>query len=185
MWIERNDDIRTAILIQVEEDSRRISPTSKLDDDEVLALGFPPLRDLNTSMVGKLGIFLEIWKRDETTGDAKRWGPWMFFVPNDGLTVLDLKLSDFYPLDAANGGDTMFPLTFDDLGLDLGAARMELAVAGCLHDSVQPTPSLIAQEKIRSGSLPQHPPIPTVLAVVQDNPIFYLLYVDATSNIYS
>lgn len=54
-----------------------------------------------------------------------------FFVPDDGLTVLDLKLSDFYPLDAASGGDTRFPLNFDELSRDLGAAPRELAVARC------------------------------------------------------
>lgn len=97
MCIEGNDDIRTAILIKAEEDPRYIFLTSKLDDDEALALGLPPLRDLNTSLVlledrvdafgpfwlndlvlvGKMSIFLEIWKRVDTTGDAKRWGPRM------------------------------------------------------------------------------------------------------------
>lgn len=93
----RNDHISTAILIKVEEDPRYISPTSKLDNDEILALRFPHRRDLNISMVlpedpnnsfgllrlnnlvwvGKTSIFLEIWKRDETTGDAKRQEPRM------------------------------------------------------------------------------------------------------------
>ena len=40
-------------------------------------------------------------------------------------------MSDFYPLDATNGGNTRFPLTFDQLRLHLGMAREELAVERC------------------------------------------------------
>ena len=40
-------------------------------------------------------------------------------------------LSDFYPLDAADGGNTRFLLTFDRLRLHLGTAREELAVERC------------------------------------------------------
>ena len=40
-------------------------------------------------------------------------------------------MSDFYPLDATDGGNTRFPLTFDQLGFDLEAAREELAVERC------------------------------------------------------
>lgn len=97
MWIEGNHDIRTAILIKVEEDPRYLSPTSKLDDDQIVALDFPYYRDLNPSMVvledphdtfgplqlngliwvGKTSVFLEVWKRDETTGGAKQHEPRM------------------------------------------------------------------------------------------------------------
>ena len=40
-------------------------------------------------------------------------------------------MSDFYPLDATDGGNTRFLLTFDQLGFDLEAAREELAVERC------------------------------------------------------
>ena len=97
LWIEGNHDVRTAILVKVEEDPRYLSPISKLDDDQIVALGFPHHRDLdpcmvvledpndsfgplqlnNLTWVGKMSTFLEIWKRDETTGDAKQQGPRM------------------------------------------------------------------------------------------------------------
>ena len=38
LWIEGNQDIRTVILIKVEENPQYRSPTSRLDDDEVEAL---------------------------------------------------------------------------------------------------------------------------------------------------
>ena len=94
LWIEGNRDIRTVILIKVEENPRYYSPTSKLEDDEVKDLGFPDPTDLDTSMVilkdpndsfgplqinnlvwvGKMGAFLEIWKRDTVNGEAKQQG---------------------------------------------------------------------------------------------------------------
>ena len=94
LWIEGNRDIRTVILIKVEENPRYHSPTSKLEDDEVRNLGFPDPKDLNTSMVfstdpsdsfgslqinnlvwvNKMGVFLEIWKRDAVNGEAKQQG---------------------------------------------------------------------------------------------------------------
>ena len=94
LWIEGNRDMRTVILIKVEENPRYYSPTSKLEDDEVKDLGFPDPRDLDTSMVilkdpnnsfgplqinnlvwvGKMGVFLEIWKRDTANGEAKQQG---------------------------------------------------------------------------------------------------------------
>ncbi len=97
LWIEGNHDIRTAILINVEEDPRYLSSINKLEDDQIMALGSPHHRDLDPSMVvfedpndsfgplqlndltwvGKMSIFLEIWKRDETAGDAKQQGPRM------------------------------------------------------------------------------------------------------------
>lgn len=40
-------------------------------------------------------------------------------------------MSDFYPLDAMDGGNTKFPLTFDGLRLRLETARAELAVERC------------------------------------------------------
>ena len=93
LWIEGNTDVRTVILIKVEENPRYYSPTSKLEDDEVKDLGFPDPRDLKTSMVvkdpndsfgplqinnlvwvGKIGVFLEIWKKDTMNGKAKQQG---------------------------------------------------------------------------------------------------------------
>ncbi|KAL9130694.1 MAG: hypothetical protein Q9217_001173 [Psora testacea] len=148
LWIEGNRDIRTVILIKVEENPRYSSPISKLEDDKVKDLGFPNPRDLKTSLVvprdpndsfgplqinnlvlvGKMGVFLEIWKRDTVTGEAKQQGTRSYFVPDNATSELDLKLSDFYPLDATDGGDTRFPLTFDRLRLHLETARKELAV---------------------------------------------------------
>ena len=54
-----------------------------------------------------------------------------YIVPDNAASELDLKLSDFYPLDATNGGNTRFPLTFDQLRLDLKISRKELAVERC------------------------------------------------------
>lgn len=51
LWIEGNHDIRTAILIKVEEDPGYLSLTSKLEDDQIMRLGFPHHRDLDPSMV--------------------------------------------------------------------------------------------------------------------------------------
>lgn len=53
-----------------------------------------------------------------------------FQIPNT-TTELDLKLSDFYPLDITNGGNIRFPLTFDRLRLRFQTARKELAVERC------------------------------------------------------
>ena len=94
LWTEGNTDIRTVILIKVEENPRYHSPTSKLEDDEVENLGFPDPKDLDTSIVipkdpndsfgplqinnlvwvNKMGVFLEIWKRDALNGEAKQQG---------------------------------------------------------------------------------------------------------------
>ena len=94
LWLEGNRDMRTVILIKVEENPRYYSPTGKLEDDEVEDLGFPDPRDLGTSIVtlkdpndsfgplqinnlvwvGKMGVFLEIWKRDTVNGEAKQQG---------------------------------------------------------------------------------------------------------------
>ena len=94
MWIEGNRDIRTVILIKVDENPPYRSPTSKLEDDEVEDLGFPNPKDLRTSLVipkdlndsfgplqinnlvwvNKMGVFLEIWKRDAVNGEAKQQG---------------------------------------------------------------------------------------------------------------
>ena len=54
-----------------------------------------------------------------------------YFVPDKAVPELDLKLSDFYPLDATDGGNIRFPLTFDRLRLHLEKARKELAVERC------------------------------------------------------
>lgn len=97
LWIEGNKDIRTAILIKIDEDPLYRSPTSKMDDDQILQLGFPPFTDLKPSMVvyenpddsfgplqlnnlpwvNKMSIFVEIWKKDETNNAAKQHGPRM------------------------------------------------------------------------------------------------------------
>ena len=94
LWIEGNKDIRTVILIKVEENPRYYSPTSKLEDNEVEDLGFPDPTDLDTSLVipkdpndsfgplqinnlgwvNKMSVFLEIWKRDAVSGEAKQQG---------------------------------------------------------------------------------------------------------------
>ena len=94
LWIEGNRDIRTVILIKVEENPPYSSPARKLEDDEVKDLGFPDHKDLRTSMVslkdpnnsfgplqinnlvwvGEMGVFLEIWKRDTVNGEAKQQG---------------------------------------------------------------------------------------------------------------
>ena len=93
LWIEGNRDMRTVILIKVEEDPRYYSPTSKMEDAKVKDLGFPDPSNLKISMVikdpndsfgplqinnlvwvGKMVVFLEIWKKDTTNGKAKQQG---------------------------------------------------------------------------------------------------------------
>ena len=94
LWIEGNTDMRTVILIKVEENPRYYSPIGKLEDGEIKDLGFPDPRNLDTSMVipkdsndsfgplqinnlvwvGKMSVFLEIWKRDAVNGNAKQQG---------------------------------------------------------------------------------------------------------------
>ncbi|MCJ1466889.1 hypothetical protein MMC07_005511, partial [Pseudocyphellaria aurata] len=141
LWIEGNRDIRTVILIKAEENPPYRSPTSRLEDDEVEELGFPDPKYLRTSKVSprdpndsfgplqinKMSVFLEIWKRDAVNGEAKRQGTRSYFFPDNATSELDLKLNDFYPLDAADGGDTRFPLTFDQLKLCLESPREEPA----------------------------------------------------------
>lgn len=51
LWIEGNKNIRTVILIKVEEDPRYHSPIGKMEDNEIEDLRFPDLEDLDTSMV--------------------------------------------------------------------------------------------------------------------------------------
>ena len=92
LWIEGREDIMTVILINVEEDTYQC-PTRGLEDDEVKDR-FPHFSKLGASMVhfedpldpfGSLSIcgytwvnrstaFLEIWKRDDDTGKARRHG---------------------------------------------------------------------------------------------------------------
>lgn len=94
LWIEGKRDIRTVILIKVEENPQYHSPTSKLEDDQVEDLGFPDPKNLDTSIVipkdpndsfgplqinnlvwvNKMGVFLEIWKRYAVNGEAKQQG---------------------------------------------------------------------------------------------------------------
>ncbi|KAK3168982.1 hypothetical protein OEA41_005430 [Lepraria neglecta] len=94
LWIEGNKDMRTVILIKVEENPPYSSPARKLEDNEVKDLGFPDYRCLRTTMVslkdpnnsfgplqinnlvwvGEMGVFLEIWKRDPVNGEAKQQG---------------------------------------------------------------------------------------------------------------
>lgn len=94
IWIEGNRDVRTVILIKVEENPRYHSPVLKLEDDEVDAFGFPHPRELKTSMVvlkdpnnsfgplqinnlvwvNKMSVFLEIWKRNPVNGEAMQQG---------------------------------------------------------------------------------------------------------------
>ena len=94
LWIEGNRDIRTVVLIKVEENPRYCSPTSKLEADEVRDLRFPDPKDLRASMavlkdpnnsfgplqinnlvwVGEMSVWLEIWKRDRVSGKAKQQG---------------------------------------------------------------------------------------------------------------
>lgn len=110
LWIEGNMNMRTVILIRVEENPRYRSPTSKLEDDEVKELRFLNLRDLNPSMavltdpndsfgplqihnlvwVGEMSVFLEVWKRDTVNGKAKQQGtrsvsctPFLMFIYNE------------------------------------------------------------------------------------------------------
>ncbi len=95
LWIEGNRNIRTVILIKVEENPRYRSPISKLKDDKIEQdLEFPDLKDLDTSIVipkdpndnfgplqinnliwvNKMSVFLEIWKRDAVSEKAKQQG---------------------------------------------------------------------------------------------------------------
>lgn len=94
LWIEGRHDIKTVVLIKVEEDPLYRSPIHKLQDDEIEALDLPHFPDLDTSMVvledradgfgplqirnltwvGRMSAFLEIWKANATTGFAELQG---------------------------------------------------------------------------------------------------------------
>lgn len=84
MRIEGTRNISTVILIKVEDNPRYHSPTGNMEDDEVKDLRFPDLEDPNDSFgslqinhlvwVYKMGVFLEIWKRDAVNGESKQQG---------------------------------------------------------------------------------------------------------------
>ena len=93
LWIE-GARMRMVILINVDEAPRYRCPTYGLQDDEIEDLELPAIRALNTSMVSledktdrfgplqmhgltwvnKMNAFLEIWKPDGITGEAKQEG---------------------------------------------------------------------------------------------------------------
>ena len=93
LWIE-GGKMRMVILINVEETPRYRCPTHALQDEEIEDLSLPDIPDLNTSMatlqdptdrfgplqihglawVNKMNAFLEIWKPDSITGEAKQHG---------------------------------------------------------------------------------------------------------------
>ena len=95
LWIEGRTDTRTVFLIKVEESPLYRSPIGKLDDDVIENLKLSDLHDVKTSMViledpndrfgplkvnnlvwvNKMSVFLEIWKKDPVTGEAKQQGP--------------------------------------------------------------------------------------------------------------
>lgn len=182
LWIEGTRDIKTVVLIKVEEyPPYHRSPTGALGDEEeeVKDLGFPDAQDLDTSMVvpkdpndrfgpllindvvwvNRMSVFCEIWKRDAVSGEAKRQGTLsvschFFFsfsspsanhpTPNPPSTPQSivpatptptpepsLQLRDFFPLEAADGGNTEFPLKFEKLRHHLETCRLVLAVERC------------------------------------------------------
>jgi len=91
LWIE-GGRMRMVILIKVEEEPLYRCPTHTLQDDEIDALDLPAIPTLNTNMVflenqtdtfgplqicgltwvNKMYAFLEIWKPDDITGEAKQ-----------------------------------------------------------------------------------------------------------------
>lgn len=93
LWIE-GGHMRMVILIKVDEAPLYRCPTRALQDNEIEALDLPAIPDLNTSMVAlenqtdrfgplqihgltwvnKMDAFLEIWKPDGTTGEARLQG---------------------------------------------------------------------------------------------------------------
>ena len=93
LWIE-GGHVRMVILINVEEAPLYRCPTRALQDDEIEALDLPAIPALTTSMVSledqtdrfgplhirgltwvnKMRAFLEIWKPDGITGNAKQQG---------------------------------------------------------------------------------------------------------------
>lgn len=93
LWIE-GGHMRTVILIKVDEAPLYGCPTLALQDNKIEALELPAIPDLNTSMVAlenqtdrfgplqlygltwvnKMYAFLEIWKPDDTTGEARQQG---------------------------------------------------------------------------------------------------------------
>jgi len=93
LWIE-GGHMRMVILIKVDEAPLYRCPTRALQDNEIEALDLPAIPDLITSMVAlenqtdrfgplqihgltwvnKMDAFLEIWKPDGTTGEARLQG---------------------------------------------------------------------------------------------------------------
>jgi len=47
------------------------------------------------------------------------------------IAELDIKLSDLYPIDAVDGGNTKLPLTWDRLRSRVEKARYQLAMERC------------------------------------------------------
>ncbi|KAL2039341.1 hypothetical protein N7G274_008009 [Stereocaulon virgatum] len=134
--MEGQHNVKTVVLIKVMEDLPYRSPVHTLREDEIKGLGFPPFRELDTSLVvledqadrfgklqirnltwvGKMYAFLEIWKANTKTGNAERQGVRKYFVgsTDDEIAELDIKLSDLYPIDARIG-DKRLPLTWERL----------------------------------------------------------------------
>ena len=50
---------------------------------------------------------------------------------NDEVAELEIKLSDLYPIDAAEGGNLKLPLTWERLRMRLEDARYQLAKERC------------------------------------------------------
>ncbi|MCJ1407360.1 hypothetical protein MMC19_001431 [Ptychographa xylographoides] len=151
LWIE-GGHVRMVILINVEEAPLYRCPTRALQDDEIEALDLPAIPALTTSMVSledqtdrfgplhirgltwvnKMRAFLEIWKPDGITGNAKQQGDRKYFVDADNeIGELDIKLGDLYPIDDMDGGNQRLPVTWERLRSDLENGRMELAVMRC------------------------------------------------------
>ncbi|MCJ1481294.1 hypothetical protein MMC06_001451 [Schaereria dolodes] len=153
LWIE-GARMRMVILINVDEAPRYRCPTYGLQDDEIEDLELPAIRALNTSMVSledktdrfgplqmhgltwvnKMNAFLEIWKPDGITGEAKQEGDRKVFVGADymyELAELDIRFSDLYPIADADGGNQRFPVTWEQLRFVLERGRMQLAVRRC------------------------------------------------------
>lgn len=94
LWIEGTGDVKTVILIKVEESPCYRCPTGMLEDGEIRGLGFPrpigvdtsmvsrqdakdsfgPLQINNLVWVNKISVFFKFWIRDEASGKAKQKG---------------------------------------------------------------------------------------------------------------
>lgn len=148
LWLEGKPEASVVWIVKFEESPRYQCPTCNLDDEEFEQLGFPEpeeIRDQDFTLTGRYGpvtykgltwvapistAFLEVWKRDPTTGAAIQDGSRtnLFRIPAN-RPQLTFQLSDFLNIGPRN--DRTISFDWADFRLFLRDAIMALAVERC------------------------------------------------------